>query len=319
VKRPLVLVLAAHLWLAALPARAEAPAVAEAQSHFKRGVELYEDNDLQAALVEFRRAYDLVPNYRVLYNLGRVASALHDYATALRHYRQYLAEGGAQIAPPRRLEVEGELQKLAARVGQLRVMVDLAGAEITVDDVSVGVSPLREPVLVNAGKRRVVVTAPSVAPVARLVEVAGEETLTVTIAVPLPALPPPPAAAAPVAPPRPLVAQKARAPHEPARKRTWPVVVSWTATGLLAAGTGAAGLLALRDSRDLRDLRESYPVSYEELAAAQHKTRNSALVADGLLAGTVLMAALSLYVTLSGPSETTVAVGPGSLQLKGRF
>jgi hypothetical protein len=31
------------------------------------------------------------------------------------------------------------------------------------------------------------------------------------------------------------------------------------------------------------------------------------------------MAAVSLYVTLSGPSETTVAVGPGSVSLKGRF
>jgi hypothetical protein len=125
--------------------------------------------------------------------------------------------------------------------------------------------------------------------------------------------------AAPVAPLRPVVEQKARPSRQPARKRTWPTVVSWTATGLLAAGAGAAGLLALRESRDLRDLRESYPVSYDELFAAQHKTRNSALVADGLLAGTVLMTALSLYVTLSGPSETTVAVGPGTVELKGRF
>ncbi|HXU83196.1 MAG TPA: hypothetical protein VN914_17500, partial [Polyangia bacterium] len=105
----------------------------------------------------------------------------------------------------------------------------------------------------------------------------------------------------------------------PPRKRTWPTVVAWTTTGLLAAGAGAASLVALRDSRDLRDLRESYPVSYDELTEAQHKTRNSALLADGLLAGTALAAALSLYVTLSGPGETTVAVGPGSVSLSRRF
>jgi hypothetical protein len=313
---------AALLSLAALPARAQPPspsAVGEAQSHFKRGVELYEDSDLQAALVEFRRAYDLVPNYRVLYNLGRVASALHDYASALHHYRQYLAEGGLQVPVTRRLEVEGELQKLSARVGQLRVIVDMAGTEIAVDDVSVGISPLREPVLVNAGQRRVVVIAPGVPPVARLVEVAGEETVTVTIAVPLPrATPRPPELVDPLPPPRP-VQQKAPPPHRALPRRTWPTVVSWTATGLLAAGTGAAGFLALRDSRDLHDLRESYPVSYDDLTAAQRRTRTSALVADGLLAGTVIMAAVSLYVTLSGPSETTVAVGPGSVALEGRF
>ena len=318
-KKAAVLLLALAL-LAPAPARADTP-VGEAQAHFKRGVELYDDNDLPAAMVEFRRAYDLVPNYRVLYNLGRVAAALHDYATALRHYRQYLAEGGAQIIPPRRQEVEAEIQKLVSRVGQLRVMVDVAGAEITVDDISVGVSPLSAPVLVNAGKRRVVATAHNVPPVARLVDVAGEETATVTMTIPLPAPAPPPVAVAPVAPPpRPLAVRQPRPPREPPpQKRTWPTVVAWTSTGLLAAGATAAGLVALRDSRDLRDLRESYPVSFEELSAAQRKTRNSALLADGLMAGTVLAAALSLYVTLSGPSETTVAVAPGSISVSRRF
>ena len=112
----------------------------EAQAHFKRGVELYEDNDLAAALVEFRRAYDLVPNYRVLYNLGRVASALHDYATALRHYRQYLAEGGSQVVPSRRLEVEGEIVKLTSRVGQVRVIVESLRSS---RQVATGVAPGR--------------------------------------------------------------------------------------------------------------------------------------------------------------------------------
>jgi hypothetical protein len=321
VKRLLLAALLALVSLAAGPARAEAPsAVTEAQSHFKRGVDLYEDGDLPAAMVEFRRAYDLVPNYRVLYNLGRVAGAMHDYAAALRHYRQYLAEGGAQILPPRRAEVEAEVQKLSGRVGQLRVMVDVAGAEISVDDSSVGVSPLASPVLVNAGKRRVVVTVPNVAPVSRLVDVAGEETVTVTMSVPLPAPAPPPVVASP-APPSALrpAAPPPRRSRDAAHKRTWPVVLTWTATGLLAAGSATAGLLALRDSRDLRDLRESYPVAYDDLVAAQNRTRTAALVADGLLAGTALFTALSLYVTLSGPSETTVAVGPASLSLSGKF
>jgi hypothetical protein len=318
VKRPALFLLTALLALApTLPARAQNP-VAEAQSHFKRGVDLYEEGDLPAALVEFRRAYDLIPNYRVLYNLGRVASAMHDYASALRHYRQYLTEGGAQLSGPRRVEVEGELQKLIGRVGQLRVIVDVAGAEITVDDVSVGVSPLPTAVAVNAGKRKVVAVAPHLPPVARLVDVAGEESVTVTMAIPMPRPIPLPEVAAPVAPPpRPVAAPGP--PREMAHRRTWPIVLTWTTTGLLAAGTATAGLLALRDSRDLRDLRESYPISYDELAAAQKKTRRSALLADGLLAGTALFAALSLYVTLSGPGETAVSVGPASLGLSGRF
>lgn len=303
-----------------VPARAQTPAVvAEAQTHFKRGVELYEDGDLPAALVEFRRAYDLVPNHRVLYNLGRVATAQHDYAGALRYYRQYLADGGGQVAAARRAEVEGELPKLVGRVGHLRIMVDVAGAEVSVDDVPVGISPLAAPVLVNAGRRRVVASAPNLNAVARVVEVAGEETVTVSLALPVPRPSPHPVAA--VAPPAPsFVRQRPRpAPAPPPRKRQWPAVLGWTATGLLAAGTAVTGVMALSSSRDLQQLRSDYPASLDELEAAQRRTRRTALLADGLLAGTALCAALSLYLSFSGPGESTVAVGPGSVALSGRF
>jgi hypothetical protein len=306
VKSLLVLVL-----LAAAPARAaEPPApVAEAQSHFKRGVELYEDADYPGALVEFRRAYELVPNYRVLYNLGRVSAQLHDYAMAMRHYRQYLTDGGSQVAGARRQEVEEELRKLATRVGQLRVVVDMAGAEISVDDVVIGRTPLAGTIPVNAGQRRVVVTAPHLAPVARVVEVAGEDTVAVALA-----LRPPPAAAAP-----PAAVYRARATRRSPERRIWPLAVSWTATGLCAAGTAMAGVMALRTSHDLRDLRDSYPVTFDELQAAQSRTRRSALLADGLLVGTALLTGISLYLTLSGPRESSVSLGPDGVQLRGRF
>jgi tetratricopeptide (TPR) repeat protein len=300
------------------PASAQAPsAVNEAQTHFKRGVELYEDGDLPAALVEFRRAYDLVPNHRVLYNLGRVASAQHDYASALRFYRQYLSDGGAQVAAQRRQEVDAEIQKLAGRVGQLRVIVDLVGAEISVDDLSVGISPLPAPVLVNAGRRRVVAAAPNHPPVARVVEVAGEETVTATLALPVPR----PAPVVPAIPePRPVVRERPRPAPPPAPpRRRWPAVLGWTTTGLLAAGAATTGVLALSSARDLQQRRDAYPASLEELEWAQRKTRRLALIADGLLAGTAVCAALSLYLSFSGPGESTVAVGPGSVSLARRF
>jgi hypothetical protein len=301
------------LLLAAAPARAAEPAqpVAEAQGHFKRGVELYEDADYPGALVEFRRAYELVPNYRVLYNLGRVSAQLHDYAAAIRHYRQYLTDGAGQVVGSRRQEVEEELRKLATRVGQLRVVVDLPGAEIAVDDVVIGRAPLEGTIPVNAGKRRVVVSAPRLPPVARVVEVAGEDTVVVALAL-RPATPaPPPEAAAPVV--------RAREPRPVAHRKVWPLAVSWSATGLCAAGAAVAGVMALRASHELRDLRDSYPVTYDELEAAQRRTRRSALLADGLLVGTALLTGVSLYLTISGPRETSVALGPDGVRLRGRF
>jgi tetratricopeptide (TPR) repeat protein len=77
----------------ATPARAESapeevdPAARkEASERFRRGVKLYRDADYVAALVEFKRAYELAPNFRVLYNLGQTSRQLKDYAAALDAY-----------------------------------------------------------------------------------------------------------------------------------------------------------------------------------------------------------------------------------------
>src|SRR4051812_42949552 len=65
--------------------------IEEAQRRYVRGKDLYEENDFQAALVEFRRAYDLAPNYKLLYNIAQVCYQLQDYPGALRTFNKYLA------------------------------------------------------------------------------------------------------------------------------------------------------------------------------------------------------------------------------------
>src|SRR5512145_1254691 len=47
-------------------------AVEEASQRFQRAVKLYRERSFDAALAEFNRAYELSPDYRVLYNLGQV-------------------------------------------------------------------------------------------------------------------------------------------------------------------------------------------------------------------------------------------------------
>jgi len=60
--------------------------VEEATQRFKRGLELYEEQDFPNALIEFRRAYELQPSYKILYNLGQVCFQLTEYACALRNF-----------------------------------------------------------------------------------------------------------------------------------------------------------------------------------------------------------------------------------------
>src|SRR5438105_150249 len=81
--RPLILavvLLGSGTALAQAPAPAPAPAAAanpdEAAMRFKRGLELYEEQDFPNALIEFRRAYELQPSYKILYNLGQVCFQL---------------------------------------------------------------------------------------------------------------------------------------------------------------------------------------------------------------------------------------------------
>src|SRR5262245_61950348 len=56
----------------AAPAQPTPEILAEAKQRFDRGYELYEEGEYPLALIEFNRAYELVPNYKVLYNIGQV-------------------------------------------------------------------------------------------------------------------------------------------------------------------------------------------------------------------------------------------------------
>src|SRR5262245_643202 len=83
-------------------------AVKQARDRFLRGVELYKEGSYDAALAEFTRAYELVPNYRVLFNIAQVQVERHDYAAALRFFADYLRQGAADVTSERREQVERE-------------------------------------------------------------------------------------------------------------------------------------------------------------------------------------------------------------------
>src|SRR5690349_17758223 len=79
-----------------------APPVDEARSRFQKGVQLFHEGGYEAALAEFRKAYQLAPSYRLLYNIAQVHYELHDYVSALKSFRQYVVEGGTEIPADRR-------------------------------------------------------------------------------------------------------------------------------------------------------------------------------------------------------------------------
>ncbi|WP_205525784.1 PEGA domain-containing protein [Pyxidicoccus trucidator] len=322
----LLLALAAGSASAAAPARKASSSrtqqMEEAQRRYERGKEFYEESDFRAALVEFQRAYELAPSYRLLYSIAQVQYQLQDYAGALGSFQQYLREGQADIPAQRRDEVQREVERLRSRVASLDIVTQPVGAQVSVDDQPVGRTPLSEPVVVSAGRRKVTAELPGEPPVTRIVDVAGMDTLRVQLDFAPPPAQKPVAAQAPVSSVPTAATPGLTARAEP-RGFPWKL---WTATGALAVGAGVTAVLASSAASDLKTQRDTFGVTRAQLDDASSKAKTMALTSDILTGATVVAAGISAFMTFSGGSSAeaaapsvTVGVGPGSVGVAGAF
>ncbi len=288
---------------------------AEADAHYKRAVGLFNEADYGVALIEFKRAYEIAPAFQVLYNIGETYYQLQDYAGALRTLEKYLADGGEKVPAERKAEVTKELEKLRLRVARIEIMIAEPGVDISVDDVAVGKTPLAEPLLVSAGRRKVTATQPGHPAVVKSMDLAGGDRVKVTFD--LAAAPAPTGTTAPVAP-------------EGRDYPIWP----WIGTGVLAAGAGVFGGLALAASGDQKALLGKADADPEALKQGREKVVTMAGVTDGLLVGTAIMGVVSIVLTATAPPKkvaeppkstgfrpvlTRVSAGPGGAAVFGTF
>ncbi len=308
---------------------------AEARERFDRAVKLYEEGNYDAALVEFQRAAALRPSYKLFYNMGQVRVALNDPAAALGAYRQYLEQGGDKIPAARRTQVQEEMKRLEQRVARLTVETDVAGAEVSIDDVSVGSTPLDAPVLVNSGSRRVQVRHPDYLPQRRVLSLAGgvEERavfrLAAGTATPRPAASHTPNADGP--------AQTSPAPPRKARKESnnsgiW---IGWAATGALAAGAAVTGVMALSKDSDLEEQLQEPVERKQDLDSDAKTVRTLAILSDGLAVAALAVGGVTLWLTLSSDDDEAdwsvrtaakprrpsvgISMGPTGASVRGSF
>ncbi|WP_394839210.1 PEGA domain-containing protein [Pendulispora rubella] len=319
--------------LAAVPAKAafaqDAPGPAPAQQqeatpankldaarlHYERGVELFNEEAYEAALVEFQRAYSLSPSYKVLYNMGKLHKALKDFAAAQRDFTRYLDEGKAEIAASRRAEVQKEITLLEARVARVEVSSPVKGAEVSVDDVVVGKTPLSYSIVVNPGRRKVTVSKEGYAPASKVVEVVGSDSIAVEL--------------------RPTDLSVSVQDQKP-EKDTGPrnrAIISWAATAALAGGAGVFAYLASQKSNDLDDLKNQQQQNNDALDSAHSAMRRDAILADIFGGMAIIGAGVSVYFTVKAvqaesepespqtPAAGTIRVktGLGSVHLVGTF
>ena len=288
-----------------------------ARVHYERAIELYNEESFDAALVEIRRAYDLAPSYKMLFNIGHIQRARKDYVSALSAFERYLAQGKTSITAARRAEVEKEISVLRTRVASLEIVCPVAGASIAIDDVNIGTTPLKGPVTVNPGRRKVVASKQGYAPAVAWVELAGTDAERIE-----------------VTPTSIAVSTTAPAASAPEPSKT-PMTVAWVVTGGLAVATGIFGGIALSKSNDLTDetnrFRPTNPNAVErDLESSKSSMRAFSITTDVLAGATLVSAGVALYLTLTRTSGSEqraqakskpvdVGVGLGRLSLSGTF
>jgi hypothetical protein len=173
-----------HCWLFALPMATAlvGPALAEeepkglAREHYARGVALANAGAYDQALAEFNRAYELIPHYAVLYNVGQAYLELGRTVKAVESLEQYLRLGAANVLPERRKEVEAVLAEISAELAAVQVTVDEEGARVSVDGEPVGRAPLSSPLRVSAGPHTVAAVSASGRRVEQTLELSRGET-----------------------------------------------------------------------------------------------------------------------------------------------
>jgi tetratricopeptide (TPR) repeat protein len=153
--------------------------LAEYRRRFAAGRALLEASppDYNAALAEFQRAYDLLAGnprrYLALSNIAHCYQALGQYDRAMEFYERYLREGGPEAED--RVQVEASIGALRDILGSLQIRVNVAAAEVWVDNRRVGSAPGE--VRIPGGRHVVELRARGYAPSQQPVELASRQSV----------------------------------------------------------------------------------------------------------------------------------------------
>lgn len=297
---------------------------AEASAHFRRGVELFQEGAFRPSLVEFQRAYEISPDYRLLYNIAQAQYQVHDYLGAAQSYEAYLAQGGSSVPENRRAQVEEVLSSLSQRVGRVEITVSRDGADVYMDDTKIGTSPIRSAVLVNLGRHRVLARSTDGAYAAQIIEVAGGDVTHITLKPNLPSEGANPAAGAPTA-------RADLTPDWSARRKV--AVTSWSLAAALLAGGIVSGVYTEKADDHLdRVLADANP-NRRRVSDARARVRGLMVTSDVLFGAAAVAAVTGTVLWVLdvraekkpesrrqlGVSKVRLDVGVASLGLRGQF
>ena len=118
-----------------------------AETHFRAGLKLYNQDSFEAARLEFLQAQAVFPRLSVLRNLALCELKTNRPLEALHHLRTYLADPASDS----RDYAKKNLDDAYARTGHVTVRA-VEGAAVSVDGQGQGNAPFKDPVDVTPGK-----------------------------------------------------------------------------------------------------------------------------------------------------------------------
>jgi PEGA domain len=125
-----------------------------ARRRFQEGVKFFDAKQFEEARAAFLQAYALKHHPAVLLNLAQSELRSNHPVDAARHFSQFMREG-TQATPSQRTEAEKGLATARNKIGRIQISVNATGAEVIVDNESVGTAPLPEAVDVAPGTHSV--------------------------------------------------------------------------------------------------------------------------------------------------------------------
>jgi tetratricopeptide (TPR) repeat protein len=166
---------------------------AQAQALLSEGATLYENGDFAASLEKFKAAYALYPSPKLWLNIGQAQRELGRQVEALESLERFISE--AEDPPAEALvDAHRSVAELKSQLGRLVVECPTSGAAVSLDDKSIGRTPLARPVWTTPGKHKLTLRRPGYVAFVQSVEVAVGRARRITavlrpidLAVPAPA------------------------------------------------------------------------------------------------------------------------------------
>ena len=337
-------------WAAALPCAAQESAssgdeTARARQQFQSGVNDYDAGRYSDALGHFEEAYRIKPHPLVRVNIANCYEKLDRPLDAIENFEAFLRANEGSAA--QRDEVRLALKELLNRIGTLKFDVEPEGARILVDERDERRAPVTEPVHVNAGRHRVTVALEGYETALRVIDVKAGETERVRVELTKSpdaevAVRTPPPEAAPddervppdieppesAPPPIPLRADLSQPSDRALSTGVW---IAGGATVLVAVSAVVTGQLALAADREfdgyLAAVRNPQLTEFQRAGAwsrgveASNRANALAIATDVLIGLSLAGAGATVYLYLTDRRERSVSasIGPGRLQLQGRF